>query len=150
MSTRLLLALSAASLISLSGCIVHIDESDDCPPHAYFAAPGNYAGAIRAAGTIAHSGDRTSTLGTVAAKHDIDEPSQLMLVSSLRGSWGHSGDKANVLQALVSNPALTPRAALQVAHNLDRIVAHSSDRKRIADLLANRPFPQAPAESHAR
>ncbi|HZW07370.1 MAG TPA: hypothetical protein VFF65_09615 [Phycisphaerales bacterium] len=149
MPTRLLLALTAASVTLLPGCIVHVDHGDCCPPGVYAAETGNYAGAIRAANTVGHSSDRSATLATVAGKPDLDEPSQMMLVNSLRGSWGHSSDKTNVLQTLVSNPALTPRAALHVANSLERIASHSSDRKRIADLLASRPAVQPPTGHNA-
>ncbi|MDP1662230.1 MAG: hypothetical protein Q8L55_09975 [Phycisphaerales bacterium] len=143
MNFRPLLAAAIFPLLAISaGCIVHVNRHDN--PHCHeFAGPvGNYAGAVRAAGTISFSGDRCSTLSTIAARADIDEASQLMLVDSLRGSWGFSGDKAAVLSTLVSNPACTPRSALHIANHLEKIVNFSEDRKRIADQLASRPTPQ--------
>ncbi|MFT3685610.1 MAG: hypothetical protein QM783_11890 [Phycisphaerales bacterium] len=135
------------------GCIVvaeHCDHCDvpevdsNCTPPAP-GQPGNYAGAIRAACTLHYSSEKSSTLSTIAAKPDIDEPSQFMLINALRGSWGYSSDKTHVLETLVSNPALTPRASLHVANNLAGIVPYSSDRKKIADLLVNKPLPPVPA-----
>lgn len=144
MPFRPLLAATATLLLTISsGCIVHVDNRDASHAHDYSGPVGNYAGAIRAAGTISFSGERCATLSTVAAKPDIDEPSQMMLVDSLRGSWGFSGDKAGVLSTLVSNPACTPRSALHVASHLEKIVSFSGDRKRIADQLASRPIPSA-------
>lgn len=145
MLARALITVSAAALLAVTpGCIISVNHTEDgCYPDQY-GAVGNYAGAIRAAGTISISSDRCATLSTIAAKPDIDEPSQMMLINSLRGSWGISSDKAAVLETLVKNPALTSRAALHIANHLEQIVSISSDRKTIADLLANRPMP-APA-----
>ena len=142
MITRVLHASSAAVLLTLTpGCIISVNHTEEgCYPDQY-GTVGNYAGAIRAAGTISISSDRCATLSTIAAKPDIDEPSQMMLINSLRGSWGISSDKAAVLESLVKNPALTSRAALHIANHLEQIVSMSSDRKAIADLLASRPMP---------
>lgn len=152
MSARTFLSLSAALLLTAaSGCVVHVGDSAHCDDGCCYpetgggpgAQVGNYAGAIRAANTLSYSSDRSSTLNTIAAKPDLDEPSQMMLVNSLRGSWGYSSDKAKVAETLVTNPALTPRTSLHIANHLERIVAYSSDRKKIADLLAARPLPTA-------
>ena len=151
MSARTLLALSASLVIAASsGCVIHVGDTeryDDDWCYRESGAPGqigNYAGAIRAANTLSFSNERAATLNTIAAKPDIDEPSQLTLINSLRGSWGYSSDKAMVTETLVTNPALTPRASLYIANHLERIVSFSSDRKKIADLLAARPMPVAP------
>jgi hypothetical protein len=152
MRTLALLVL-AAPLTLAGGCIIVADHCDRCDvpegdvgySPTVTGQPGNYAGAIRAANTIHYSGERASTLGTIAAKPDLDEPSQLMLIDSLRGSWGYSSDKTKVLETLVGNAVLTPRASLHVANNLSGIVPYSSDRKKIADLLANKPLPPVPS-----
>ncbi len=145
MNFRPLIAAPIIPLLAISaGCIVHVDNHDAPPCYELSGPVGNYAGAVRAAGTISFSGDRCATLSTIAARPDIDEPSQLMLVDSLRGSWGFSGDKAGVLSTLVSNPACTPRTALHIANHLEKIVSFSEDRKRIADQLASRPTPPPP------
>lgn len=155
MSARTLLTLSAALLLSAaSGCVIHVGDTeryddDFCYPESA-GQPGNYAGAIRAASTISHSSERADTLNTIAAKPDLDETSQLMLINSLRGSWGHSSDKTKVAETLVNNPALTPRASLHIANNLERIASFSSDRKKIADLLAVRPMPAAAPATQAK
>lgn len=151
LARAILAALATIALTVTPGCIISVNHTEDgCYPD-YYGSVGNYAGAIRAAGTISISSDRCATLSTIAAKPDIDEPSQMMLVNSLRGSWGVSSDKAAVLETLVKNPALTSRAALHIASHLEQIVSISSDRKTIADLLANRPMPApAPAAAPAK
>lgn len=146
MHARALALLALVSLTILPACVICVDhDHDHCDEPEEWSSPtpevGNYSGAIRAARTISFSAERTSTLNTIATKPDLDEPSQLMLINSLRGSWGFSSDKAHVLETLASNPALTPRASLAIADHLAQIVSFSSDRKRIADLLANRPVP---------
>jgi len=145
----LLVVPAAAALTLLSGCIISVNDScDHCTTgdgDAYAApAPGNYTGAIRAAQTITYSSDRCSTLSAIAARPDIDEPSQLTLIRSLCGSWGYSGDKTRVLETLIANPALTQQSSMMIANNLGHIAAYSSDRKKIADMLASRPMPPAP------
>jgi hypothetical protein len=154
MLTRALLTATAVALLIFApGCVISVNHTNEgcCPDQQ--GVVGNYAGAIRAAGTISISSDRCATLNTIAAKLDIDEPSQIMLINSLRGSWGISSDKAAVLETLVKNPALTSRAALHIANHLEQIVSLSSDRKTIADLLASRPMPAsavAPAAPAAK
>jgi hypothetical protein len=150
MIPRAALTLSAAALLTcLSACVVNIDHTDDSCPAEQCATAGNYAGAIRAASTVSYSSDRSAVLNTVAAKPDIDEPSQIMLVNSLRGSWGYSSDKAGVLRTLVNNPALTSNASLHIANHLGQIVSYSSDRAAIAQLLASKPAAVS-TESHGK
>lgn len=98
---------------------------------------GRYSSAIYAAGSIAFSGDRASTLRDIAAKPDITEAEQIYLVEVLQVTDGFSGDKKAVLLSLLKNKAIAEGAKKRLSELLPRLGLFSADAKEVIDALAS-------------
>lgn len=97
---------------------------------------GHYAPAIRAAGSISISSERTAALSNIAAKNDISEAEQLYLLDVVRVTDGFSGDRKDVLLALLENRATTDRTKKRLAEILPSLGLFSGDAKVVVDALA--------------
>lgn len=131
-------------ILTTSGCIALVRDTSDpevaraestplrCPPPT--GEPAKYEAAIRAAMTVDYSSDRTEALDRIAAKPDLPERSQSVLVPAI-STISYSSDRLRVLKTLLKNPATTEETKTTIAKHLKTLVAYSSDRKEVVEIL---------------